>query len=214
MTFSYLENEQAANDVVAEVTASGGRALARRCDQGEPTEMAGLYEAAEAYASSLEIVVNNAAAVGLGLIADVSGDVLARVVAVNLIGTFVSMREAARRLRDGGRIVNISTINTVMPGPGMSLYVATKAAVEQLSVVAAHELGPRGITVNTVSPGATDTEGLHAVNSDESLQRFVEMTPLRRLGTAEEVAAVVAFLVGPDGGWLSAQNIRAGGGIR
>jgi 3-oxoacyl-[acyl-carrier protein] reductase len=150
----------------------------------------------------------------VGLIVDTGDDDFDHVMAVNLRGTFVSIREAARRLREGGRIVNISTVNTVMHGPGIGLYAASKGAVEQLTVVAAHELGVRGITVNTVSPGATDTDMLRANNSDGARVAMAEMSPLGRLGQPAEVADVVAFLVGPDGRWMTGQNLRAGGGIR
>jgi len=115
---------------------------------------------------------------------------------------------------DGGRIVNVSTVNTVMPEPGISLYAASKGAVEQLTVIAAHELGGRGITVNTVSPGATDTDLLRGVNSPEDIEMVRGMSPLGRLGQPEDVADVIGFLVGPDGRWMTAQNLRAGGGIR
>jgi len=92
--------------------------------------------------------------------------------AANVKGTFASLREAARRLRDGGRIINVSTVNTVLHGPGIGLYAASKGAIEQFTVVAAHELGPRGITVNTVSPGATDTDMLRSLNSPRNSTRW------------------------------------------
>jgi 3-oxoacyl-[acyl-carrier protein] reductase len=115
---------------------------------------------------------------------------------------------------DGGRIVNVSTVNTVLPGPGISLYAASKGAVEQLTVIAAHEFGGRGITVNTVSPGATDTDMLRDHNSPEGREMMRVMSPLGRLGQPEDVADVIGFLVGPDGRWMTALNLRAGGGIR
>jgi 3-oxoacyl-[acyl-carrier protein] reductase len=116
-------------------------------------------------------------------------------------------------MRDGGRIVNISTLNTVMPAPGIALYAASKGAVEQFTAVAARELGSRGITVNTVSPGATDTDLLRSTNPEEALRTVVGMTPLGRLGQPADIADVVAFLAGPDARWLTGQNIHATGGI-
>jgi 3-oxoacyl-[acyl-carrier protein] reductase len=133
---------------------------------------------------------------------------------VNVRAVFEALREASRRMPDGGRIVNVSTVNTVLPAPGISLYAASKGAVEQLTIIAAHELGERGITVNTVSPGATDTDMLSDHNSPEGKEMMREMSPLGRLGQPEDVADVIAFLVGPDGRWMTAQNLRAGGGIR
>ena len=133
---------------------------------------------------------------------------------INLRAVFEALREAARRMPDGGRIVNVSTVNTVLPGPGIALYAASKGAVEQLTVIAAHEFGDRDITVNTVSPGATDTDMLREHNSPAGRETMRGMSPLGRLGQPEDVADVIAFLVGPDGRWMTAQNLRAGGGIR
>lgn len=173
-----------------------------------------LWDAAEAFAGPVDILVNNAAIAGLGKLVELSDEDYERVMQVNLRTVFDALREAARRMPDGGRIVNVSTVNTVMPEPGISLYAASKGAVEQLTVIAAHELGGRGITVNTVSPGATDTDLLHGVNSLEDIEMVREMSPLGRLGQPEDVADVIGFLVGPDGRWMTAQNFRAGGGIR
>jgi 3-oxoacyl-[acyl-carrier protein] reductase len=212
--FSYERNEEAATDVVNAVAATGGTAWAVRADQSEPHEVVRLYDVAEDKGGGLDIVVNNAALGLVGFIIDTSDIEFDRVMAVNVKGTFVSVREAARRLRAGGRIINVSTVNTVMHGPGIGLYAASKGAVEQLTVVAAHELGPRGITVNTVSPGATDTDMLRANNSVEGREEMAAMSPLGRLGQPADVADVIAFLAGPDGRWMTGQNLRAGGGIR
>lgn len=214
VTFSFEHNEDAAADVVDAVVSAGGTARSVRADVADVGDVVRLYDEAEAGGDGLDIVVNNAAVGTVGLIVDTSDEDFDRVMAVNLKGTFVSIREAARRLRPGGRIVNISTVNTVMHVPGIGLYAASKGAVEQLTVVAAHELGARGITVNTVSPGATDTDMLRANNSDEARVAMAEMSPLGRLGQPADVADVVAFLVGPDGRWMTGQNLRAGGGIR
>ena len=212
--FSYQRDEEAADDVVKAVSGAGGKAWSVRADQGETVDVVRLYDVAEDKGGGLDIVVNNAAVGIVGLITDTSDREFDRVMAVNLRGTFVSVREAARRLRAGGRIINVSTVNTVMHGPGIGLYAASKGAVEQLTIVAAHELGPRGITVNTVSPGATDTEMLRANNSAESREEMSAMSPLGRLGQPADVADVIAFLAGPDGRWMTGQNLRAGGGIR
>jgi len=139
--------------------------------------------------------------------------VIDRVLAINLRFPLLAVREAIPLLRDGGRIVNISTLNTVVPAPGLTLYCASKAALEQLSAVAARELGERRITVNTVSPGATDTDLLRSTNSPEGLAQSAAMTALRRLGTPDDVAAVVELLASPAAGWITGQNIRATGGL-
>ena len=132
---------------------------------------------------------------------------------INAKSTFVAMQRAARTMRDGGRIINISSLNTVMASPGVAVYAASKAAVEQFTRVAARELGGRGITVNSISPGATDTDLLRGTNSSESVRLAATMSPLGRLGTPADVADVVGFLAGPDGRWMTGQNLHASGGL-
>jgi 3-oxoacyl-[acyl-carrier protein] reductase len=109
--------------------------------------------------------------------------------------------------------VTLSTLNTRLAVPGISVYAGSKGAVEQFSAVAAKELGSRGITVNVVSPGATDTELLRSTNSPEGLVMAAKLSPLGRLGEPADIADVVAFLVGPDGRWLTGQNLEASGGL-
>jgi 3-oxoacyl-[acyl-carrier protein] reductase len=214
VTFSYQQDATAARAVVDSVAAAGATASAVQCDLADAAAIRRLFDAAEANAGRLDIVVNNAGVATVGLIADTNDEDFDQVMGVNVKGTFVALREAAHRVRDGGRVINISTINTVMRGPGISLYAASKGAVEQLTVVAAHELGPRQITVNTVSPGATDTDMLRGLNTEESLVEVAASSPLGRLGEPADVADVVAFLAGPDGRWMTGQNLRAGGGLR
>jgi 3-oxoacyl-[acyl-carrier protein] reductase len=213
VTFSYVQAADAAQSVVGAVTAAGGSAQAVPCDLGDGAAIGRLFDAAEEFGGGLDIVVNNAGVVHTGLIVDTSDEQYDQVMGANAKGTFRSLREAARRVRDGGRIVNVSTLNTRLSGAGIALYAAGKAAVERFTVVAAHELGPRGITVNAVSPGATDTDMLRGANSEEVLAQMATMSPLGRLGTPADVADVVAFLVGPDGRWLTGQNLRATGGL-
>ena len=205
--FTYKENETAAKEV------EGVRATPVRVDLAEPGDLDRLYALADNTFDGLDIVVNNAAVGGVALIADVTDEDYDQGMAVNAKATFRSIQHAARRLRDGGRIINISSPNTRFASRGNAVYSASKAAVEQFSVIAARELGERGITVNVVTPGATDTDMLRANNSAESLEFLRTMSPLGRLGTPDEVAAVVAFIAGPDGGWLTGQNVNASGGV-
>jgi 3-oxoacyl-[acyl-carrier protein] reductase len=190
-----------------------------RADLGEPGGMAELLAETERYLESkdlpgLDIMVNNAAAdhrpEPLAEITDASYE---RIMAVNTRAVFQALRWAAVRLRDGGRIVNLSTRNTSWPSPGVAVYAASKGAVEQLTAVAARELGARGITVNAVSPGATDTDLLRATNSAEGLRMAKQMTPLGRLGQPADVADVIAFLCGPDARWITGQNLCVTGGL-
>jgi 3-oxoacyl-[acyl-carrier protein] reductase len=180
-------------------------------DQSDLAHLAVLFD--QVRDSGLDILVNNAAISSQTPIADLTTEEVDRVLTVNFTFALLAIREAAPLLRDGGRIVNLSSLNTVIPGPGLALYCASKAALEQVTAVAARELGPRGITVNTVSPGATDTDMLRATNPPEALGRTAALTALQRLGEPDDVAAVVAFLAGPDARWITGQNLRATGGL-
>jgi 3-oxoacyl-[acyl-carrier protein] reductase len=214
VVLSYAANKDAAAEVVAAITAAGGRAQAVAADLREPDAARQLFEQAEAIAGPLDILVNNAAVGTTGMIAETSDEDFDETMTANVRSPFILIREAARRLRDGGRIVNISTVNTVLNGPGMAAYAASKAALELLSRVAAYELGAREITVNSVSPGATDTDMFRTANPAEEVhQRIAEMTALQRLGQPADVADVVALLVSDDARWLTGQNIRASGGL-
>jgi 3-oxoacyl-[acyl-carrier protein] reductase len=214
VVLSYATNAGAAAEVVAAITAAGGRAHAVAADLRQPDVALPLFEQAEALAGPLDILINNAAVGGTGLIAGMSDEDFDTTMTINVRSPFILIREAARRLRDGGRIVNISTVNTVLPGPGMSAYAASKAALELLGRVAAYELGEREITVNSVLPGATDTEMFRKANpAVEVHEAVIAITALRRLGQPADIADVVAFLVSPDARWVTGQSIRVSGGL-
>jgi 3-oxoacyl-[acyl-carrier protein] reductase len=215
VVFGYARNAEAAAEVERTVAKAGGSAHAVAADLGEPDGVVRLFEQAAKHLDGLDILVNNAAGnFPPALLVDVSEEYYDRMMAVNAKAPFLALQYAARHMRDGGRIINISTLNTVLPGPGISVYAGSKGALEQFTAVAAHELGPRGITVNTVSPGATDTDLLRSTNTPEGLEMFKRFTPLGRLGEPADVADVVAFLAGPDGRWMTGQNLRAAGGVR
>jgi 3-oxoacyl-[acyl-carrier protein] reductase len=196
-----------ADSLLAEL---GGDTVAVRCDQADPDTIPAILEPVR---DGLDILVNNAAVADRTLITEVTAEQFDRVMAINTRFPLLTIQAAAPLLRDGGRIINLSTLNTVVAGPGMVLYCASKAALEQVTAVAAKEFGPRGITVNTVSPGATDTDMLRAANTPEGIEATAGYTALGRLGRPEDIASVVAFLAGPDSGWLTGQNIRATGGL-
>jgi len=213
VVFSYLRDEAAAGSAAAEVSEVGGRALAVRADQGSLDDLRRLTGQAEEYLDGLDIVVINAASLGGGAIAAITEDGYDRFMAVHAKGPFFLIQHAGRVLRDGGRIIAISTVNTRLHPPGGALYTGAKGALENFTKVAALEFGGRGITANIVSPGATDTELLRAANPGETFDDEMAQTALRRLGQPEDIAAVVAFLAGPDSGWISAQNLAADGGL-
>lgn len=210
---NYSGNAAAAEQVVRGIEAAGGKALAAQADVADAAAVARMFDSAQAAFGGIDVLVNNAGILKLGAIGASDDALFDSLIAVNLKGTFNTLREASRRMRDGGRIVNFSTsvVGTKMENYGV--YAATKAAVETLTAIQSKELRGRNITVNAVAPGPTATDLFLDGKSDELVQRLANMNPLERLGTPEDIAAVVAFLVGPDGGWVNGQVLRANGGM-
>jgi 3-oxoacyl-[acyl-carrier protein] reductase len=210
---TYRRDEAAAREVVDAVTAAGGRACAMAFDLAQPTSVARIFDEAERRLGGVDILVNNAGEVCPTPIADATEADWDRALAVNAKAPFLLIQQAARRMRDDGRIINVSTINTALAEPGVALYAASKAALEQVTRVAAWELAARRITVNAISPGPVDTDLLRAANPPEVLAQAIAMTPLGRLGLPADIADLIAFLAGPDSRWLTGQNLRATGGL-
>ncbi len=195
----------------AEALASEIGGIAIQADIGSLTEIEAMFNFTAHTFGGLDIVVNNSGVCPMHSIADTPLEDYERAFAVNTRGAFFCMQQAARRLPDGGRVVNISSGATVASPPGYGIYCASKAALEQFSRVLARELAPRNITVNTVSPGFTETD---MFREDPARAGFaVQMTPLGRLGQPEDIADVVAWLCSRDGRWITGQNIQAGGGL-
>ena len=213
VVFSYLRNEAAARAVESAVAEAGGRARAVQADQGSLDDLRRLAGQADEHLDGLDIVVINAAGGLPGLIDKVTEDAYDRFMAVHAKGPFFLIQHAGRVLRDGGRIITVSTLNTRIHPPGGALYTGAKGALENFTAVAALEFGRRRITANVVSPGTTDTELLRAANPGVTFENEVSKTALGRLGQPEDIAAVVAFLAGPDSGWISGQNLAADGGL-
>jgi len=211
--FSFVQNKTAADDVVVSARRSGGRVFATQSDQGDKRDLERLFDEAEQRLGGLDILVINAATFMQAKVLDVTEDEYDRIMAVNTKGSLLAIQHAGQRLRDNGRIINISTSATMRPSPGWPIYAASKAAVEHFITAAAYELGQRGITVNSLSPGATHTDGLIREQSPEKLDEFVRLTALRRLGKPADIANVAAFLAGPDSQWITGQNLRATGGL-
>ncbi|WP_433153192.1 SDR family NAD(P)-dependent oxidoreductase [Actinomadura nitritigenes] len=214
VVFSYAQSESRAVEVEEKVAQAGGKAQGVQADFTDPANAERLMKHAEDLLGGLDVLVNNVAMAFTPIpIAEIDDELYDQVMATNLKSTFLTTRYAARNMRDGGRVINISTVNTIRPGLGIALYTASKGAIEQLTAAAARELGPRGITVNTVSPGFTDTDLLRGANSEQQLAQIPAVTPLGRVGQPTDIAGVVAFLAGPDGRWVTGQNIRATGGF-
>ncbi|MDR3633232.1 MAG: SDR family oxidoreductase [Isosphaeraceae bacterium] len=210
---NYAGNTEAASTLVAEVQAGGGRAVAVQADVGRLADVARLFDEATRRLGKIDILVNNAGVFFTKPLAEVTEEEFDRLFAVNVKGAYFCCQRAALQMADGGRIVNLSSSTTALMLPRYSAYVATKGAVEQFSHVLAKELGPRGITVNVVSPGPTDTELFSSDKTEEDKQRFAQMAALGRLGQPDDIADVVAFLVSDDARWVTGQNLRANGGL-
>jgi 3-oxoacyl-[acyl-carrier protein] reductase len=205
-------NVDAAQAVVAHILASNGRAAAIKADVSQPADVASLFDQTEALLGQPTLVVNNAGIMKLAPIADMDDATFDAMLAVNLKGVFYMLREAARRLPRGGKIINTSTTQTRLASPSYGAYVASKAGVEMLTVILAKELRGRGITVNAVAPGPTATELFLEGKSPELIDRIAGLSPLERLATPEDIARVVSMIAGSDGDWINGQTIFVNGG--
>ncbi len=210
---NYSSDAAPAEALVRKIEDAGGRAVAAKADVSDPAAMRRLFDSAQTAFGGVDVLVNNAGIMQLAKFADTDDALFDRQIAVNLKGTFNGLREAARRLRDGGRVVNFSTsvVGTLFETYGV--YAATKAAVETMTAILSKEMRGRSITVNAVAPGPTATDLFLKGKPAELVDRIAKIAPLERLGTPEEIANVVAFLVGPEGGWINGQVLRANGGM-
>jgi 3-oxoacyl-[acyl-carrier protein] reductase len=210
---NYSASSGPAETLVRTIEATGGRALAAKADVSDADAVRGVFDAAERAFGGVDVLVNNAGIMKLAKIADCDDASFDEQIAINLKGSFNSMREAARCLRDGGRIVNFSTSVVGTKLETYSVYAATKAAIETMTAILSKELRGRHVTVNAVAPGPVSTELFLTGKSPELIERMAKMPPLERLGTTEDIASVVSFLAGPDGGWINGQVLRANGGL-
>jgi glucose 1-dehydrogenase len=213
---NYVRNSAAAEDVAEKVRAAGARAVTVRADTAVEADVERLFEVAERELGPVTGLVNNAAVTGpLGRFAEVGTDTLRRVVDVNLMGTLLCSRRAAQLMtpRGEGVIVNISSGAATLGSPGEFVhYAATKAAVDALTLGLSKELGPDGIRVNAVAPGAIDTEMHAAMGAPDRAREMAGNVPLRRVGRAGEIAAAVAWLMSPDASYTTGAVLRVAGG--
>jgi 3-oxoacyl-[acyl-carrier protein] reductase len=213
LIINYSEGAAPADELVRKLEGAGAQAIAVKADISDPRAVREMFDAAEASFGGVDVLVNNAGIMALASIAETDDASFDRHIAVNLKGTFNTLREAAKRLRGGGRIVNFSSsvVNRLVPTYGV--YIATKAAVEGLTSVLAKELRGRSITVNAVSPGPTATDLFLKGKPQEAVDQLAKMAPLERLGQPSDIADVVSFLAGPDAAWVNGQVLRVNGGL-
>jgi 3-oxoacyl-[acyl-carrier protein] reductase len=214
VVINYASRSAEAEKLVLKIAAAGGRAIAVQGDVADAAQMTALFDAAEKAFGGVDVLVANAGVLNGSLpkIAETEESDFDRTFAINVKGVFNLMQLAAKRLRDGGRIVTLSSSVLGMNLPGYGIYAATKAAVETMSRFLAHELRGRQITVNTVAPGPVATELFFAGKSEERVAQLAKIAPLERLGQPDDIAGVIAFLASAAGGWVNGQLLRANGG--
>lgn len=210
---NFARNETAATEVVAAIKAAGGTALAGKADVSRPEDVEHMFNTATEAFGGVDVLVNNAGVMKLSPIADANDDLIDSQIAINLKGSLYTMRKAAQVLRNEGRIVNLSTSVVGLKMENYGVYAGTKAAVETMSGILAKELRGRQITVNSVAPGPTGTDLFLNGKPPEIIKKLANMNPLERLGTPEDIAAAVSFLVSQDGQWINGQVLRANGGM-
>ncbi|WP_405476731.1 SDR family oxidoreductase [Streptomyces canus] len=209
----YAGNKAAAAEAVRAIEEAGGTAYAARADVADETEVAALFDQAEATYGGVDAVVHAAGRMPLSPIADLDLAELDALYRTNIRGTFVVDQQAARRLRPGGALVNLSSSVVGLAFPGYGAYAASKGAVEAVTLILARELRGRDVTVNAVAPGPTATDLFLDGKDEETVARLAAQPPLERLGTPQDMASVVSFLVSAAGHWVNGQVLRANGGI-
>ena len=213
VVINYAGGAAPAADLARRIEGAGGKALTSQADVSDPTAVARMFDAAEAAFGGVDVLVNNAGIMKLAAVADSDDSLFDSQVAINLKGSFNTLRQAAKRLRGGGRIINLSSSVVGLYQPTYAIYAATKAGVDAMTHILSKELRGRNITVNCIAPGPTATALFLDGKPQQVIDHLTKLAPLERLGQPEDIANAVAFLAGPDGAWINGQVLRANGGI-
>lgn len=213
VVINYANNDQQATQIVENIKAAGGTASRFKADVSQSNQVELLFDYVINTYGKIDVLINNAGIMNFKKIALLDDATIDKVIAINLKGSLYAMREAAKRLEQGGKIINLSSSVIGMKLEGYGMYTASKAAIESLTAILAKELRAKNITVNAVAPGPTATELFFEGKSDELIAQLAKASPLERLGTVEDIAAVLNFVVSDDGNWINAQTIRVNGGI-
>ncbi len=210
---NYASSAGEADALVARLQAASHRAIAVRADISKADDVRRLFDETEQKLGKVDVLINNAGILKTASLAESSDALFEQTFSVNVRGTFNTLREAATRLNDGGRIVNFSSTTVALNLPTYGLYSSSKAAVETLTPIFAKEMRGRNITVNAVAPGPVATELFFNGKTEAQIQQFASMPPLQRLGQPDDIASVISFLAGADGAWVNGQVLRANGGL-
>ena len=210
---NYVGNAAKAEGVVNELESAGGQAIAVQADVANAGDMERLFKKTLHTFGRIDVVVNSAGIMPLGRIADGDIEMFDKVIATNLRGAFLILRQAAQHVVEGGRIIALSSSVLAKSFPTYGAYIASKAGVEGLVHVLNNELRGRKVTVNAVAPGPVATDLFLKDKTEAQIEQFSKLAPLERLGQPEDIANVVSFLAGPDGGWVNGQILRANGGF-
>lgn len=213
VVINYAGNAAEAEKLAVTLEKAGGRTLTAQADISDPQAVAHMWDAAEAAFGGVDVLVNNAGIMKLATLSEGDDALFDSQVAINLKGPRNTMKLAATRLRAGGRIINLSSSVVGLYQPTYGVYAATKAGVEAMTHVLAKELRGRNVTVNAIAPGPTATALFLDGKPQAVIDSLTKLAPLERLGSPEDIANAVAFLAGPDGGWINGQILRANGGI-
>ena len=212
VTVNYLKSRDLAEAVVKDIEAAGGRAIAHQADVADPAAVKALFDANDEAWKVVDVVVNNAGIMNLASFAEMTDEQFDRMIATNLKGGFNVLREAARRIRENGTIVSLSSSITQLQTEKYGPYAATKSAQEMYSGALARELGARKVSVNAIAPGFVNTTLFTDGKTEEQIQQFIQRTPFKRLGEPEDIANVVAGLASRDSHWITGQVVFANGG--
>jgi 3-oxoacyl-[acyl-carrier protein] reductase len=213
---NYASSKQGADAVVAEIGRAGGKAVAVKGDVSKAVEAKAIVDAAVEHFGRLDVLVNNSGVYEFKPLEDITEEHFRQEFDINVLGLLLTTQAAAKHLGEGGSIVNIGSLVTRISPPASAVYTGTKGAVDAITGVLARELGPRGIRVNTVSPGMVETEGTHAAGfiGSEFAANAAAQTPLGRIGQPQDIASIVTFLASDDSHWLTGEQLYASGGMR
>ena len=213
VAINYAHDDEKAQDVVTSINQNGGKAIAIQGDISKITDIESLFKSTIEQLGKVDILVNNAGVGKTGTIAEVTEEDYEAVFSINVKGVLFALQQAAKKIQDNGRIINVSSTTTVYPSPGLAIYAASKNAIKMFTEILAQEIGDRGVTVNTILPGPT-IPGMFDNMPQEVHEQAANSSPFNRIGRTEDIADVVAFLASDDARWITAQHIIANGGAK